>query len=110
MVAPGVLTSKGSVTLDSGSTFVAILDGTTPGNGTTGYNQLIASGTQTGSMVALGGATLDATIEPGYVPSVGDQLTIILNSTGSPISGIFAGLPEGGLDTISGALFRRRTA
>ena len=30
---PGQLTANGSVTLDSGSTFGAVLDGTSPGNG-----------------------------------------------------------------------------
>ncbi len=94
--APGTLTANGSVTLDSGSTFIALLDGKTPGNGLTGYGQLVASRTTAGSVVTLGGATLDATLGPDYTnPAVGDQLTIIKNSTGSPISGIFAGLAEG---------------
>ncbi len=52
---PGQLTANGSVTLDSGSTFGAVLNGTAPGNGVTGYSQLIVSS----GLVSLGGATLD---------------------------------------------------
>jgi hypothetical protein len=103
-LAPGVLTANGAVSLDSGSTFTTDIDGTSPGNGSTGYSQLVTSAT--GDAVSLGGATLDATVGSGYTSAVGNQLTIIKNNSGSAVSGIFAGLAEGGADTISGTLFR----
>ena len=98
--SPGVLNS-GSLTLDSNSTFLAELDGTTPGNGTTGYDQVVASGA-----INLGGAKLSASIGGGYTPTLGDQLTIIHNTSGSAITGAFALLPEGSGVMISGSLFR----
>ena len=98
--SPGVL-NTGSLTLDSNSTFVASLDGTSPGNGSTGYDQVVASGA-----VALGNATLNATIGTGYTPTPGDALTIIQNNSGSAVTGTFAGDPEGGAVAIGSNLFR----
>ena len=98
--SPGIL-NTGSLTLDSNSTFLAELDGTTPGNGTTGYDQVVASGP-----INLGGANLSASIGGGYTPMAGDQLTIIHNTSGSAIIGGFAGLAEGSGVMISGSLFR----
>ena len=86
--SPSVL-KTGSLSLDANSTFVTELDGNSPGNGVNGYSQVVASGP-----VALGGATLNATLASGYVPTVGTQYTIVSNTSGS-ISGTFAGLPEG---------------
>ena len=96
---PNVL-QAGSLTLDANSTFVTELDGTSPGNGVGGYDQLVASGP-----VVLGGATLNATLGSDYTPKVGDQLTIISNTSGA-LSGTFAGLAEGSTDVISGYSFR----
>jgi YDG domain-containing protein/MBG domain-containing protein/Big-like domain-containing protein len=98
--SPGVLTT-GSLTLDSNSTFVAELDGTSPGNGVTGYDQVVASGA-----VDLGGAALDATLGGTYVPTLGDQLTIIQNGSGLAVTGTFAGLPEGGAVSLGTSVFR----
>jgi hypothetical protein len=100
--AAGQLTANGSVTLDSGSAFAALLDGTTVGNGTTGYSQLVV----TSGTVSLGGAKLETALGSSYIPTVGNQLQIILNNTGAPINGVFAGLPEGAAVTSSGSLFR----
>lgn len=102
--SPSVLTANGSVTLDSGSTFVASLDGTTPGNGTTGYTQLDV--TDSTGTINLGGATLNATLGTSYTPVSGDHLTIVKNGTSSPISGIFAGHPEGSAISLGNSLFR----
>jgi hypothetical protein len=98
--SPGVL-NTGSLSLDINSTFVAALDGTAPGNGTAGFSQVVAGGP-----VDLGGATLSATIGGTYLPRLGDQLTIIENNSGSPITGTFTDLPEGGEATISGSVLR----
>ncbi len=98
--SPGMLTA-GSLTFDSNSKFVADLDGTSPGNGVTGYSQVVASGA-----VALGNATLDASIGGGYSPTLGDALTIIENNSASPVSGIFAGDLEGGEIQFGSSIFR----
>ncbi|MHB1560407.1 MAG: Ig-like domain repeat protein [Isosphaeraceae bacterium] len=102
--SPSVLTANGSVTLDSASSFVAILNGTTPGNGTTGYTQL-AVNSSTG-LITLGSATLNVTLGSGYTPAPSQQLTIIKNGTNSPITGVFAGHPEGGAVNVGNSLFR----
>jgi trimeric autotransporter adhesin len=100
-ISPGdggspVVLNTGSLTLDPNSTFVTELDGTSPGNGATGYDQVVAGGA-----VSLDGATLDASLGTNYVPTVGSQYTIISNTSG-PISGTFAGLTEGSTVDISG--------
>jgi hypothetical protein len=102
LAAPGQLTDLGGITLDSGSTFGAVLNGTAPGNGVTGYSQLIVSS----GLVGLGGATLNVALGANYIPTVGDQLTIILNNTGKAVTGAFTGLPEGGAVTAGNSLFR----
>ena len=100
--SPGQLTNNGSLTLDGSSTFAALLNGTSPGNGVTGYSQLIVgSGT-----ISLGGAKLGAALGTSYTPTIGDQLRIILNNTGTPILGNFAGLPEGAGVGVGNSLFR----
>jgi hypothetical protein len=113
--APGVLTVVASssttgpvVTLDGGSTFATVLDGTAPGNGTTGFSQLVLSppsGTATGNLT-LGGATLSTTLGSGYSPTPGDKLAIISNGSGSAVGGIFGGLAEGAAVSAGSSLFR----
>jgi hypothetical protein len=102
--SPGVL-NTGSLTLNSSSTFLAELDGTKPGDGTTGYDQIVASGPVNLGGVTLG-ATLSATVGGGYAPHGGDQVTIVQNNSGSPITGTFANLPEGSDLNISGSVFQ----
>jgi hypothetical protein len=79
---PGVLTVRGNVTLDQNSTFIAELNGPTPG---VGYDQLNVAGT-----VNLAGSTLSPSL--GFTPS-GQSFTIIRSN--GPIVGTFKGLPEG---------------
>lgn len=100
--APGTLTDLGSLSLDSGSTFAAVLNGTTPGNGVTGSSQLVVSS----GFVSLGGSALSAVLGSSYTPTLGDQVTIIKNDTGTAVNGQFAGLPEGGAVTVGSSLFR----
>ena len=101
---PGVLTANGAVSLDSGSTFTTDIDGTSPGNGTTGYSQLVTSAT--GDTVSLGFSTLNATVGPDYTAAVGNQMTIIENNSGSAVERDLRRARRGGADTISGTLFR----
>lgn len=77
---PGVL-SAGAVTLNSSTTFNALLGGPSPENGPNNYSQLKASGA-----VNLGGATLNATIN--FPLSTNASFTLI-QATGT-ISGTFA--------------------
>jgi autotransporter-associated beta strand protein len=83
--APAILMDSGDLNLGAGSLFTVFLNGTTAGNN---YSQLSVEG-----QIQLGGATLNAAA--GFTPSAGDQFTIISNAGSSPVSGTFAGLPEG---------------
>ncbi len=94
--APGIL-NTGSVDLSSGSpTFSVALNGTTAGSG---YSQDNVTGT-----VNLTGATLSASL--GYTPTNGDSYTLISNDGSDPVTGTFAGLPEGTGLVIGGYSFR----
>lgn len=103
-VTPGFSTSPftadaRSLVLDSASKFVAQLNGTTAGNGSTGHSRLnVAEG------VTLGDATLSPTVQGGYTPAPGDALTILTTVYGSV--GTFKGLPEGGFVTAPGGAGR----
>jgi hypothetical protein len=66
------------------------LNGLTAG---TEYDQLVVNGD-----VDVTGATLSVSL--GYVPSSTDQLFILVNGGANPITGEFAGLPNGGHVTI----------
>ena len=81
--SPGIL-NTGSVTLNSATTLAVELDGPTPGT----YDQLNVTGA-----VALGSASLSVNL--GFVPGANDVFTIINNDGTDPVSGIFAGLPQG---------------
>lgn len=88
--SPGVITS-GSLSLTSGSTLTAEVDGVTPG---TEHDQYVVTGT-----VSLGGATLDAfgTI----TSSPGDTIVLIDNDLTDAVSGTFAGIANGDIVTIN---------
>ncbi len=79
---PGILRS-GNATFGAGGTFNVDLDGLTPGNGGSHYDQLQATGN-----VNLGGASLTGQIGANFVSNVGDSFTI-LTATGT-ISGQFS--------------------
>ena len=53
-----------------------------------------SSGTVSGSTFVISGQTL--TLNLSYAPEPGDVLTVLNNSGGSPISGTYSNLPEGG--------------
>ena len=93
--SPGILTSA-AVSLDSASSLVAIVNGTTAG---TQYSQLNAAA----GGVTLGGATLSMTL--GYTPAAGDSYTLIRNQANTAISGTFNGLPEGAQFFVGGHPF-----
>lgn len=85
--SPGHLGS-GNLTWDSGITFAVELLNNTE---ITGHDQLVVGGT-----VSLGGAALDVSLLPGFTTAVGQTFRIIINDTTTdPVTGTFAGLPEG---------------
>jgi fibronectin-binding autotransporter adhesin len=93
---PGILNS-GSVNWSSGSPALVVqLNGTTAGSG---YDQLNVTGT-----VSLSGATLSGTL--GFSPAAGATFIIINNDGADPITGTFAGLPEGSNVVLSGQSFQ----
>ncbi len=78
--SPGLLTT-GAVTLNSSTTFNALLDGTVAGNGPGNYSQLVAKGA-----VNLGGANLTASLN---IPLTTTTPFTLIQSTGT-ITGTFA--------------------
>lgn len=82
--SPGTLHIQ-SIPFTAGSRLVAELNGTLPGS----YDQLDVSGG-----CNLANATL--VLVPGFTPALGDSFTLITRPPAAPpVSGTFAGLPEG---------------
>ena len=81
----GTFTSAGAADLGAGNQFVVEINGSAAG---TGYSQVIADG------VALG-ATLELAQTSVFTPMIGSHFTIIDNTGTLPVTGTFAGLPEG---------------
>ncbi len=92
--SPGIL-RVGDVAFDSAATLAIEVGGTAAG---TQYDQLDVAGT-----VSLGAAALDVSL--GYAPQGGDSFTIIRNDGADPVTGTFAGLPEGATLTANGVAF-----
>jgi hypothetical protein len=91
---PGRMTVNGNLLLQPGGTLAVELNGPTAG---TQYDQLQVSGS-----VILGGAL---NVSLGYTPAVGDGFTLLDNTGPGPITGTFAGLPQGAVVTIGGQAF-----
>ncbi len=90
--APGnspTIVNTGDLSMTTGTTLEIELFGTTPGSE---YDQVNVTGT-----VDITDATLDLSL--GYLPSSGDQFTIINNDATDAITGTFSGLAEG--DTVT---------
>jgi hypothetical protein len=83
------------ISLASGVVFAAQIASTSP----SGFDQLVATGT-----VSLGNATLVVSTL-GYTPVIGNSFRLIDNQGAGPITGKFAGLPEGATVTIGGLPF-----
>ena len=91
--APGIIDTSG-LSLSANATFSVDLVGATPG---TGYSQVRSTGP-----VTLGGATLSVGATSPTILASGQSYDILVNSSGSPISGTFAGIAEGGTTPCSG--------
>jgi hypothetical protein len=83
----GLLT-VGQLALAPAAAFNVALNGTMAGSG---YDQVTVSG----GTVNVNGAALNLTVGAGFSPPVGTAFDILVNNTGAPIQGLFAGLPEG---------------
>ncbi len=90
----GVL-NVGSLALDSGAVFNAVLNGTSKAQ----FNQAIVGGSV--NLNADSGTAANLNLSLGYAPTVGDQFTIIANNGGSAVSGTFAGLAQGAIISAS---------
>ncbi len=86
--SPGIL-NTGDFDLQAGSTLEIEIGGVNAGNTSTDHDQVNVTGT-----VTLAGS-LDTLQFNGFIPSVGDEFTIINNDGADAISGTFNGLPEG---------------
>ncbi|MEO8539798.1 MAG: hypothetical protein ABI577_08675 [bacterium] len=85
--ATGRFTLTGSFLIESANLAI-LVNGTTAGTG--------HSAVQTGGPVTIGASTeLQFLLAVGYTPTIGSQYRIIDNTGNQPVSGTFAGLPEG---------------
>lgn len=92
---PGILQVDGDLLMAPGTTFEAELDNPIPGSG---YDQLRVSGN-----INLNGATLN--LQPNFPVDVGAAFLILVNQGTGPITGTFAGLPEGAIFQAAGQYF-----
>ncbi len=90
-----LLNDSGVYSQDAGSILSLTLGGPTPGFG---YDQINVSGP-----IALAGQ-FHLGVAPGFIPSLEESFTIIHGT--SPISGTFAGLPQGAIITVGGDQFQ----
>lgn len=93
---PGQVTVNGNFTLDGNDTLPVDVNSSVAG---TGYDQWIVNGA-----VTLGGATLSAT--GTRTNNDGDVLVLIKNDLLDPVSGIFAGRPEGSNVIVNGVTYQ----
>ena len=89
--APGRL-QIANMTLTAGATLAAEISGATVA---TQYDQLDVTGS-----IALGGATLS--LSGAFVPGGGQSFVLVDNDGSDPVSGTFAGLPNGGTVVFNG--------
>jgi autotransporter-associated beta strand protein len=93
--SPGILEVAGNLALTLGATYLVDLDGAAVG---TQYDQA-----NVGGAVSLGSATLALTVSLKLAP--GTIFNIISNDLTDPVTGIFAGLPEGATFAQGGQTF-----
>ena len=103
IVAPGPvgagtgILSCGGIDLNGpGGVFSVRLNGTTLG---TGYDQLAVTGS-----VDVTGATLE--VDLGYAAALADSFVILNNDSSDPVTGTFAGLPQGATFSSGGRTFQ----
>ena len=94
--ATGIL-NTGTATLNSGSKFAAVLNGTTAG---TGYDQLNITGTAN-----LGNSTFELVLGSNFTASASIGASYAIVSTTQGVSGTFSGLASGATINASGNRF-----
>jgi autotransporter-associated beta strand protein len=95
---PGIFTSTGPATFGSGDTALEYLDSAAVAEPE--YGQF----NNTSGSTALGGMTLDLSAAPGFAPTVGQVFTVVDdNGSSTPVSGTFAGMPNGFVTTFPNA-------
>src|SRR5207237_9582325 len=93
--SPGILNAQGNLVLNMGATYLVDLNGVAVG---TQYSQTNVSGA-----ISLKNATLSLNL--GFTPPTGAIFVIINNDAKDPVTGNFAGLPEGTTFTQGGQAF-----
>jgi len=88
----GALGIRGNLSMSSGSTLRAEINGATAGSG---YGQVLVNGA-----VTLNSAIL--TVNHDYTPGNGDTYTLLVNDAADAITGTFSGLAEGSTMTAGG--------
>jgi hypothetical protein len=77
-----------------GSTFFLDLNGATPGNADTNYDQLVG-GLASMLILETTGAGVALSSLVGFIPSPADVLRIVDNKSSTAVVGFCAGVPEG---------------
>lgn len=98
IISPGASAGRlfvGNLTLDAASTFVAEIEGTTPG---TTHDQVESSGS-----ITLGDAKLS--LPSTFTATAGTAIVLLNNTGGTGVGGNFAGLPEGTRFVAGGQMF-----
>src|SRR5262249_12184853 len=95
--------NTGSLTLGSGSSYIADINGAAAGSG---YDQIIASGTVNLTASPTLNVPLNVQSGSGFAPTLGEQFDILQNTSGTAISGTFNGLAEGATFTSGGVQFQ----
>ena len=90
---------NGNLKLDGNDTLVMEINGTTPGNGATNYDQFVVNGT-----VDLGGAAPSASTTNAFTPTISPNQSFVLidNDLSDAVTNTFNGLPEGSVVLING--------
>ena len=95
--SPGILTSKGTVTLVESSHLAMEINGGIPG---TSYDQVVTQGS-----VLLNNPALDLVVSSGFDSHAVAQLKLIDNRSTTPVQGQFINQPEGSLVPLNGVDF-----
>ena len=96
--SPGIIDINGNYTQGAAGTMDIQIAGTNPA--TPDFDQLFVTGN-----VTLGG-TLNVTLLNGFQPTPGQTFEVLNDEGSNPISGAFAGLPEGAFFTVGSSAFQ----
>src|SRR5207237_7352112 len=105
-VGTGQVVNYGNLLLNAGDTLDLELAGTSATDLATGYDNFVVTGSVSLGSVALGYATLNATLVSPFVPTTGNRFTLIDNDAAEAVDGTFLGLAEGTVLMIGGSTFQ----